>query len=162
MTIEEPVYTLSPSRISFLKEYGIVLCFAALYFFLNYFGLQVPYLAIYAIFGVIVFFIIYVESYKLTHIYKITPSQLMIEEGIIKRNRKAVFLNNIVDVNFKQGYIQRLIGYGTIIIGSSGGRSHEECELRLIGIKNPKYYVMEIERMIKEYQKSRKSENPNL
>lgn len=154
MTVDMPVLMLRPARAAFWKEYMMVVLLAGLIFGLPQAGFTVTDISLWAAAVLSAIILCSVELNRLRFFYKLTPSQAVIERGLIKRTRKAVFLNNIVDVNFRQGYLERLLNYGTIIIGSSGGRSHEECELKFERVNKPKHFVLEIERLMKGYAKS--------
>src|SRR3989338_6477360 len=151
MPIEVPIYSIKPSRIFFLKDYLIAAVFAALYFFLPALGFAMHALTAYAIFGVIAFFIVYVEVFRFSHSYKITPSQVVIEHGIIQKKRDSVFLSSISDVNVKQGYFARFLNYGTIAIGPTSGSEANQ----MLGIKNPRKIALELEKLIHTYEKGR-------
>jgi uncharacterized membrane protein YdbT with pleckstrin-like domain len=151
MTVDMPVLIMRPTRAAFWTEYAMIALLVGLILGLPKAGLIVPDFGIWAAAGLSVMILFSVEINRLRFFYKLTSSQAVIERGLIKRTRKAVFLNNIVDVNFRQGYIERLLGYGTIVIGSSGGRSHEECELKFEKVNRPKHFVLEIERLMKGY-----------
>lgn len=147
MPVEEPVLVLSPSRVSFLKEYGIIIFFILLYFFLGALSFELPPTAGYAMLGIILFFITYVEVFKLSHIYKITPSQVVAEHGIVKKKRDSVFLNSISDVKVHQGYLSRFLHIGTVSVGPASGAD----AIKMVGIRNPKKIALELEKLIHAY-----------
>lgn len=151
MPIEAPLYSIKPSRIFFLKEYFIILFFILLYFFLPAMGFAMHPLTTYTIFGAIVFFIIYIEAFRISHSYKITPSQVVIEHGIIQKKRDSVFLSAISDVNVKQGYFARVLNYGTISIGPTSGSE----AIQMLGIKNPRKIALELEKLIHTYERGK-------
>ncbi|MFH0830216.1 MAG: PH domain-containing protein [Candidatus Aenigmatarchaeota archaeon] len=153
MTVDAPLHILRPARVAFMDVYLLAAVPAILMAALAYFGLPINFWSFPAAGGLALVLIYTVEITRIRSIYKITPNQVVVENGIFKKTRKAVFFNNIVDVNFKQGYVQRLLNYGTITVGSSGGRTHEECELIFKHVKRPKQYVTEIERAMKEFGK---------
>ena len=101
----------------------------------------------YATVGVIIFFLIYIESFRFSHSYKITPSQVVIEHGIIRKKRDSVFLSSISDVNVHQGYLGRFLKYGTISIGPTSGSE----AIQMLGIRNPKKIALELEKLIHAY-----------
>jgi uncharacterized membrane protein YdbT with pleckstrin-like domain len=153
MTVDMPMLMMRPARAAFWKEYTLVVLLAGLVFGLPQAGFTIPDVSVWAAAILSAMILCSIELNRLRFFYKLTSSQAVIERGLIKRTRKAVFLDNIVDVNFRQGYIERLLNYGTIIIGSSGGRSHEECELKFERVNKPKHFVLEIERLMKGYAK---------
>ncbi len=151
MTVDEPLHVLRQTRAGFLDVYLLAAVPAALVIGLKLIGTPTNLFGILAAGGLALLLVYSVEINRMRSIYKITPNQVVMEKGILKKNRKSVFLDNIVDVNFRQGYIERLLNYGTIVIGSSGGRTHEECEVTFDKVRNPKYYVMEIEKAIRGF-----------
>jgi len=158
MTVDAPLHILRPARVAFMDVYLLAAVPVALMAVLASLGLPINFWSFPAAGGLVLLLVYTVEITRIRSIYKITPNQVVVENGIFKKKRKAVFFNNIVDVNFKQGYVQRLLNYGTITVGSSGGRTHEECELVFRHIKRPKQYVTEIERAMKEFgQPARKA-----
>lgn len=156
MTVDEPLHVLRPTRTAFMDVYVLAIVPFALIAALAFVGFPVALWSFPAAGGLALLLVYTVEITRVRSLYKITPTQVVVENGIFKKTRKAVFFDNIVDVNFKQGYFQRLMGYGTIEIGSSGGRSHEECELIFRHVKRPKFFVIELEKAIKEFGKPSK------
>jgi len=152
MPIEAPIYSIRPGRIFFLKDYLIAAFFAALYFLIPIAGLEMQPLTAYTILGAILFFIIYVELFRFSHSYKITPSQVVIEHGILQKKRDSVFLSSISDVNVKQGYFARVLNYGTIAIGPTSGSE----AIQMLGIKNPRKIALELEKLIHTYEKGKR------
>jgi uncharacterized membrane protein YdbT with pleckstrin-like domain len=159
MTVDTPLHVLRPTRAAFIDVYLLAAVPMALMAAMAYFGLPINFWSFPAAGGLALVLIYTVEITRIRSIYKITPNQVVVENGIFRKTRKAVFFDNIVDVNFKQGYVQRLLNYGTITIGSSGGRTHEECELVFRHVKRPKFFVMELEKAIKEFGKPARKED---
>jgi len=151
MTVDEPLHVLRPTRVAFMDVYALALVPPALMIALTIMAVPVPFWGIWAAAGLALIFVYSVEINRMRSIYKITPNQVVIQNGILKKTRKAVFFNNIVDVNFRQGYFQRLMNYGTITIGSSGGRTHEECEIIFEKVRKPQHFVHEIEKAMKTF-----------
>ncbi|MBU3957903.1 MAG: PH domain-containing protein [Nanoarchaeota archaeon] len=149
MPIEEPVHKRTQSRISFVKNY-LLSAFLAIFLaclFLIKFPLTQTGLAASA--ALIFIFVIHPEIERIRSTYVITTSQVIVEEGIISRKRRSVFFDNVADVSVHQNFIQRLLRYGLVTIGSNSGR--EYMELKLKGVQRPKELAYSIERLIKEY-----------
>lgn len=155
MAIEKPILKLRPSRIGFLKDYLLALFLALFLIYLNLINFYIIWLGYAAAVILILILIASPEIQKIRNVYKITPSQVIVEEGIIGRKRKSVFMDNIADVSVQQNILERLVGFGTVVIGSSSGREH--MELKLSAIKRPKKVAYEIERAIKSYSKQKSS-----
>lgn len=148
MPIEEPIHKLRPSRISFLKNYllsALLLIFLA-YLFLT--GFPVMQAGIAAAFFLIILFAALPEIERMRSTYVVTSSQVIMEEGIVSRKRRSIFFNN-VDVSVRQNFIERLLRYGTVSVGSSTGRDH--MVLKLSGVTRPKELAYSIEKLIKDY-----------
>lgn len=149
MPIEEPIHKLRPSRIAFLKNYllSAILVIFIIYLFLVSFPLTQTGLMASA--TLVLIFLILPEIEILRNTYAITASQVIVEEGIISRKRRSVFFDNVADVSVHQNFLQRILRYGSVVVGSSSGREH--MELRLKGVQKPKDLAHSIERLIKEY-----------
>ncbi len=158
MPIEAPLYSIKPSRIFFLKDYLIILFFILLYFFLPAMGFAMNIVSEFTIYGIIVFFILYIETFRFSNSYKITPSQVVIERGIIQKKRDSVFLSAISDVNVKQGYFARVLNYGTISIGPTSGSE----AIQMLGIKNPRKIALELEKLIHSYEPGKKKDEEKI
>lgn len=139
------------TRVAFLDVYILAMIPPALLLALAVLAVPAPFWGAWAAGGLALILIYSVEINRIRSIYKITPNQVVMEKGILKKTRKAVFFDNIVDVNFKQGYLQRFLNYGTITVGSSGGRTHEECEIIFEKVRKPQHFVNEIEIAMKSF-----------
>jgi len=150
MPIEQPLHKLTQSRISFLKNYilsAFLIIFVA-YLFLASF--PITQMGLVASMVLIMIFVIHPEFERLRSTYVITSSQVIVEEGIIGRKRRSLFFNNTSDIFVHQNFLQRLLRYGTVVIGSNSGRDH--MELNLKGVRKPKDLAYSIERLIKQYE----------
>ncbi len=84
-----------------------------------------------------------VLSWKYT-IYTLTNQRVILERGIIRKNKTYMHYDKIQDINVSQGVIERLTSSGDISI--FGG--HESTKLILNDIPNPKKVEDMINRMI--------------
>ncbi len=160
MPIETPLHKLNQSRISFLKNYllsALLIIFIA-YLFLVSFPITQMGLAASAV--LILIFVIHPEIERLRSTYVITSSQIIIEDGIISRKRRSLFFNNTSDISVHQNFLQRMLRYGSVVIGSSSGREH--MELNLKGVRKPKEMANIIERLIKEYMTGKQERKVNV
>ncbi len=154
MTVDKIILKTKPHRISFVKEYVLAALLVVFLFYLNSIGFPINNFGNYAAFTMIILFVILPEFHRMRNRYIVTASQVIVEEGIISRKRKSVFMDNIADVGVHQNFFQRLLHFGTVTIGSSSGREH--MELKLKGVFQPKLVAHEIEKLIKEYGKKEK------
>ncbi len=67
--------------------------------------------------------------------YRLTNQRLIHESGIFKRVTDRIETIDMDDITFEQGFVERFVGVGTVII-SSTDRTHPE--LRLVGIDDVK------------------------
>ena len=155
MPIEEPIYTLTQTRLSFYKDYLLAFFLVYLVFMLKIMGFPIKSIGIFLAGFFVVIFILLPEINRLRTTYSITKSQIITEEGIFSRKRISVFFDNVADFSVHQNFVERSLKYGTLIIGSNSGRDY--MELKLKNIKNPKKVVYDIERLIKEYVGGSKS-----
>lgn len=149
MPIEEIIHKLKPSRIAFLKNYLLSAFLAVFVVCLFLTGFPIMQMGLYVASILIVIFLALPEIEKLRSTYVITSSQVIVEEGIISRKRRSLFFNNTSDISVHQNFLQRMLRYGSVVIGSSSGRDH--MELNLKGVQRPKELAYSIERLIKEY-----------
>lgn len=157
MPIEEPIHRLKPSRIAFLKNYLLSAFLAIFLAYLFLAGFPISQTGLYAAGILILVFIALPEIEILRNTYAITASQVIVEEGLVSRKRRSVFFDNVADVSVHQNFLQRLLRYGSVVIGSSSGREH--MELKMKSVRKPKEAAHNIERLIKDYGGKRKSTN---
>ncbi len=159
MPIEETIRRLRPSRISFLKNYLLSALLAIFLAYLYLVRFPVMQFGFYAAAFLALLFLALPEIERLRSTYAITSSQAIIEEGIISRKRRSIFFSN-ADVAVHQNFLQRLLRYGSVTVGSSTGREH--MELRMKGIKKPKELAYSIEKLIRDYSavRARNAETP--
>lgn len=154
MTIEKPLLKLRPSRIAFAADYILAGLLVFFLYLLSSINFPINDIGFYAVLALIFIFLISPEVQKISYHYKVTSSQVVAEEGIISRKRKSVFLDNVADISVHQNALERTLGFGSVIIGSSSGREH--MQLNLKGVRRPKKIAYEIEKLIKEYAKAKK------
>lgn len=115
------------TRKAFLSEY---FCGFFLFFFFGFIslrGVRLPSLANFFVIGFALFCLAYAEGSRIFVRYKITPEKLIIIQGIIKQNRKNIYfhpLGFVIDINVRQGRIQRFLNYGTVFV-KGGDNSFE-------------------------------------
>ncbi len=150
MSIEKPLFNLRPSRIYFASDYMLAAFLAAVVAILSAYEIKVSELGLASAGALIVIFLLSPEYKKLNNLYIVTKSQVIVEQGIISRKRKSVFMNNVADISVDQNIVGRALRYGNLVLGSASGREH--MELKLEGIRNPKRVAHEIEKLIKHYE----------
>ena len=152
MTIDKPTRVLRRSRLSFLKEYAITLLLIAVVATLIFYKIEVNKSVVPIMLLTIALLIIYVEIARMQTQYLLTPSQLVTEYGIIKKEKESVFLDNVGNIGIKQGYLQRIFHFGDITITPSAGKE----DIVMKGVRTPKKVHNEIERLIKGYMDGKK------
>ncbi len=151
MTIDKPLYELRPSRISFIANYFLSAVLAGIVGVVKGVGLYLNEIGIAAAAGLIAILLAIPEVARIRHLYKITPSQVVQEVGILKKERDSIFLDNIADLNSDQNFSQRLLRFGDIKIGSASGAG----KIVLKGIKEPRKIALELEKLMHEYGKGK-------
>jgi membrane protein YdbS with pleckstrin-like domain len=74
--------------------------------------------------------------------YVLTTERIIVRRGMIARSGSEIPLENVVNVLFSQGVVQRLLGYGTLVIESAGSQGQS----RLTDIPDPQGMQSEIYR----------------
>lgn len=59
-------------------------------------------------------------NYK-TSEFGITNKRVIVKTGVIRRNSLEVLLNKIEGIQVNQGIVGRILGFGSIIVGGTGG-----------------------------------------
>ena len=77
--------------------------------------------------------------------YKITESQLIRREGIIRFKNKRFGLDSITDAEIKQNIWERIMNFGSIEVISISSNI-----LPIVDVDNPQKFVEILERRIKE------------
>jgi membrane protein YdbS with pleckstrin-like domain len=74
--------------------------------------------------------------------YVLTTERIIVRRGMIARSGNEIPLENVVNVLFSQGVVQRLLGYGTLVIESAGSQGQSQ----LTDIPDPQGMQSEIYR----------------
>ncbi len=79
------------------------------------------------ILGIIVIVVALMYFYVYSHvtIMWLEPDKIVLQQGVIARQRKKIPLYKITDTLVKQGYVDRLIGSARIYINTSGHPTYE-------------------------------------
>jgi membrane protein YdbS with pleckstrin-like domain len=72
--------------------------------------------------------------------YVLTTERIIVRRGMIARSGSEIPLENVVNVLFSQGVVQRLLGYGSLVIESAGSQGQS----RLTDIPDPQGMQSEI------------------
>ena len=148
MTLEKPVFHGRPVRSYYLKEYALAFVLLLTVVALWVMGLSPFILFVYGAIALAGFLVFIAEFSRMRSYYRITPSHVILEEGIIARKRKSFSMANVSDISVRQNYVQRMLKYGTVMVGSSSGREFMSLNLR---VRNPRTLAAEIEGLIKKY-----------
>lgn len=142
--------SLRKTRKAFLVEYGCGFFLIVLLGILLAKGIKVNRFIFDLAAGVALVALLGPEISRLRHRYKINPSKVVFIHGIIKRDKKYVFIDNISDIQIKQTLWQRLWDYGSIVIVPQSG---EERSMDLKEISDPLEIMEEIEEMMEKARK---------
>lgn len=63
--------------------------------------------------------IIFVSMKRLQYLFIVTSQRVIVRKGIIARNTNEIRLNNIRNLNVRQGAIERILNVGTVIVISA-------------------------------------------
>jgi len=151
MTLDRPLISGRPTRLSYLKDYGLAALLLALVAYVQLTGLQALDLAVYAAAGLAIIFIVLAETNRFGNHYAITNNQIVIHEGIVGKHRLSLFLNNVTDVTVHQSRLEAVLGFGTVIAGSTSGMQHMQLKMR---VRKPRDFANRLEHLIKEYTHS--------
>jgi uncharacterized membrane protein YdbT with pleckstrin-like domain len=115
---------LKQTRRGYLHDYVAALVFASLGVFLY---VQLSWTLIPAILGgLAVIFLLIIELHVASHTLTMDHDKLLITQGILARSHSSTPFHNIADFHTHQGLWERIMGYGTLSITTSGG--HEPLE----------------------------------
>ncbi|MCB9772250.1 MAG: PH domain-containing protein [Candidatus Omnitrophica bacterium] len=92
--------------------------------------------------GLFIFLYVYLD--KKTRKYTITSRRIIVEYGILGRNKDEIDIANIRTINTSQSLLQRLFRCGDILIGTSGTAGYE---ILLNYIPNPRQIADKINRL---------------
>ncbi len=79
----------------------------------------------------------------LTTQYVLTTERIVVRHGLVARTGREIPLENINDVSFTQSIVERLLGYGDLLIESAG----ETGQSRLGDIPDPEAFQSELYRI---------------
>jgi len=131
---------LRPTRIKKLGSYFIAAAMPAATTLLS-FGTLTPYaIAISA--GIIA----NAEVSRLRYKYKITDKELHNEAGLLRKERTSVQLKDIVKINVKQGFIERLMSYGHLELET------KSTPVNIYNIRKPKTIAERIKELKKDVE----------
>ena len=148
MVLEKIMFQGRPVRRFYLKEYGLASALVTTVLAMWLMGLSPFIIFVYGAVALAAFLVAAAEFSRLRHSYRITPSHVIIEEGIISKKRKSFSMANISEVSVNHNYLQRMLKYGTVVVGSSSGRDMMSLSLR---VHRPRRIAVRLEGMIKDY-----------
>ena len=134
---EEPIFTIGPTLI-FVKIGYVLAAFGAL-FLVAILSLVNVSAWISIFFGLLLFLIpaFYHAKAKLVK-YSLTSSQIEVDSGLIGRTTRNIPLRRIQDVTVATSAIQRLLGFGDLVIDNA---SEEGGKIVLRNINSPKQHA---------------------
>jgi uncharacterized membrane protein YdbT with pleckstrin-like domain len=91
-----------------------------------------------AAFGVGILILLYWYIKTRATALTVTDSELMYERGILSKDRTAVSLKHVRSVHITQGFVNRILGVGTIQISTAG----DEPEFTIADMPDP-YVIQE-------------------
>ena len=91
-----------------------------------------------AAFGVGIIILLYWYIKTRATALTVTDSELMYERGILSKDRTAVSLKHVRSVHITQGFVNRILGVGTIQISTAG----DEPEFTIADMPDP-YVIQE-------------------
>ncbi len=145
---EELIAKLYKTRKAFLIEYG---CGIVLLGFLlvSYLIANPPGRNVALFMGALsAIFLASAEVGRIFTRYTITTEKIVVVKGLIKQSKKNVHfipLGYIPEINLKQNYLQRILGYGTVFVHGSSENSFEVKD-----IDNPQQILQIIEDLIEK------------
>ncbi len=145
---EEVLMNLTRTRKAFLIEYLCAFTLISLFFVAILKGYNIRPLISITIFSIVGIAVVSTEFSRLLHRCKVTESKVLIINGLIKQSKRHIFITSITDIDAKQGYLQRLFGYGDIDIKSASG----EKALVIKDINNPEKTMIKLEELIENYK----------
>ena len=141
---------LRKSRRSFFVEYGC----AAILFVIMAVSLQkqlLPNFSYIFMGAIVIGAVSSAEFSRFLHRCKIAGSKIVITEGLIRQQKKHIFVTSITDINTRQDFKGRVLGYGTIHLKSSSG----EQSLHLRDSSHPEKVMIKIETLIEKYKNNK-------
>jgi uncharacterized membrane protein YdbT with pleckstrin-like domain len=70
-----------------------------------------------------------------SHHYRVTNQRIVIESGVLSKRIDEVDMRTVEDIEFRQRFLQRLLGIGEIAIV---GSDKDLGRFRLLGVENPR------------------------
>lgn len=144
---EEILLKLRKTRKAFLIEYAsgaflLILIVVALSQ-----EIKIPRLPMGFLVGMTVLAFASAEFSRILVRYRITPEKVEIIKGLIRQHKKNVHfhpLGFVPDINVRQNFAQRLLGYGTIFVEGAGG------QLEIHDVNNPHSILKLLEERIEK------------
>ncbi len=112
---------LKQTRIGYLHDYVAAIVFAGLGVFLY---IQLSWILLPIILGSLaIVFLFIIELHVWSHTLTIDQDKVLITAGILARSHSSTPFHNISDFHTHQGLWERIMGYGTLSITTSGGHN---------------------------------------
>ncbi len=143
---EVKIFSIRPTLMFVKVGYVAAVVSAFLLVFVLYYlgqliGIDIPWwLSILAGIGLLLIPAYYHLKQK-TILYTLTDSKIEIDEGFIFQNSRNVPLRSIQDVSVSSGVLQRILGFGNLVIDNA---SEDGGKIVLKNINTPKKYADEL------------------
>jgi len=83
---------------------------------------------------------------RVYRLYVLTTERIVVRDGIIRRGGTEIPLENVNNVLFNQGVVERVLGYGDVLIESAGSQGQS----RLTDIPDPEAFQSQLYRVREE------------
>lgn len=150
--VEKQIFSIRPTLFFVKVGYGLAVLGAFLLVFLltvisKLLGLNIP-SWVYVLAGLSLLLIPAYYHFRRNIIrYTLTDSKIEIDEGFIFQHSRNIPLRSIQDVSVESSFLQRLLGYGNILIDNA---SEESGKVILRNVEEPKKYA---DMVLKELRK---------
>lgn len=119
---EEIIFKVSPSPLPVLIRGGLLLI---ILFLTGLIFRKMPSVEFFCVVPVFVFtialIIVRLIQRSYAH-YTLTSSQLIVQKGVLNRQKKTIPVSKIQDVSYRQPLLDRILGLGDVIVESAGER----------------------------------------
>ena len=129
---EEIIFKVSPSPIPVLVRGGFLLVLLILAGMLFR---DAPVMLVFLVIPLVIFTVAVVIVRLVQRsfaVYTLTRSQLVVQKGVLNKQKKTIPVQKIQDVSYRQPILDRIFGLGDVVVESAGERG----EVRLVSLHN--------------------------
>lgn len=153
---EKILYILRKTRKAYIVEYTCCIFLLVLLVLLGLEGIIIKAEVKYFVFGLTLISVAIPEYKRMVTKYVITDSKIIFTYGLIRQAKMNVYfkaLGFILNINFQQSRIQRLLNYGTIHLAQTTSNDpHSNFEIK--NIDNPHFILTVLESLIEKNRPS--------